>query len=75
MADLALLQTGTERDQVQAAWLDDGPDGLLVSALPLFAGQDHHIKRSTVMKVFFLVVGWCLLFGLCWPWCCFRLFG
>jgi hypothetical protein len=43
MADLPILQDGTEGAQIQAARLADKHYSVLVSALSLFIGHVHHL--------------------------------
>ena len=43
MADLPILQKGTEGTQIQAARLVDEHHSLLVSALSLFIEHVHHL--------------------------------
>jgi hypothetical protein len=43
MADLPVLQEGTEGTQIQEARLADKHYSVLVSALPLFTEHVHHL--------------------------------
>lgn len=45
MADLPVLQKGTEGTQIQAARLPDEHNGLLVSALSLSIKHVHYLQR------------------------------